>query len=953
MTTPPTGTLTFLFTDIEGSTRRWEERPEAMRQALARHDTLLREVVERHGGYVFKMVGDALHAVFATAPAALCAAVDGQHGLAAEGWDGAVRMGLHTGTADERDGDYFGPTLNRVARLRDAGHGGQILLSAVTMGLVRGQVPDGVELRDLGGHRLRDLAQPEQIYQAAVWGLPADFPPVRTESSRPSLPTPLTSLVGREREVDEVVRLLESARIVTLTGPGGTGKTRVALAVAERLRAAYPGGVWFVDLSPIADPDLVAAAIARTLGVQEGQGQTPAESVAAYLREKRLLLLLDNFERVVAAAPLVRDLLAASPGLVVLVTSRVVLRLSGEQQYPVPPLPVPDPSDRSDIATLAAVPSVALFVERAHDARPDFALTDGNAVAVAETCMRLDGLPLAIELAAARIRLLSPAALSARLGERLLLLTGGARDLPARQQTLRDTIAWSYDLLSDEDQALFRRLGVFAGGWTLAAAETVCADFPSPALRAGPSPARGVEPDSPMVDESPPSLAGKGDGGLGVLDGLAALIDGSLIRGATDAEGEPRFRMLETIREFALDQLTASGELDAVAARHASYFHALVLREEAAMFGPERERWMAALTADQDNLRAMLQWAVAGGDVSLGLDAAAALYWWIGTGSSGMGQQEGRRWLDQLLALPSASLRARARALRALGWLTWTQSDYATARPTLEESVRLWRELDDPAELALALAPLAKCSVDGKDPAAIAAAEEAARLGREAGSPRAAAFGIEAAGQLAMRRGDWPVARAALEEAVRIAREQGATNFRAAFIMIAAMVAFWARDDERAREGFSEALALFRGLGDQAPHLLVGGALMFLGEIAYRRPDADEAELYFREALVLNSRTGTFGAALRSLSGIGRVALLKQEWGRAARFFGAVEGLGATVTFVTPGGSPGAVPGELIDEARAALGENAFATAYAEGRALSLDAAVALALEQTEAAGTP
>jgi predicted ATPase/class 3 adenylate cyclase len=494
----PTGTVTFLFTDIEGSTRLWAQHPDGMRVALARHDTLLREAIEAHGGAVFKTIGDAFCAAFTTAADAVAAIVEAQRALAHESWETTgslrVRAALHTGAAAQRDADYFGHTLSRVARLRDAGHGGQTLLSLATAELVRDHLPPNLELRDLGQHRLKDLTRPERIFQLVIPDLPADFPSLRAlDPRRANLPVQPTDFIGREREVAEVCGLLrrDGVRLVTLTGPGGTGKTRLGIQVAAELLDEFSDGVAFVALAPISDPALAASAIAQALEVKESGGTPLIESLKAYLREKQLLLVLDNFEQIADAAPLVAELLAAATQLTVLVTSRERLHLSGEHEYAVPPLGLPPTTDdrrpttgrwRPNLHTITQYEAVRLFIERAQAARADFAVTNDNAPAVAEICYRLDGLPLAIELAAARVKLFPPQALLTRLDNRLKLLTGGARDLPARQQTIRNTIDWSYNLLDAGEQTLFARLGVFVGGCTLEAAEAVCSDFGLPIL---------------------------------------------------------------------------------------------------------------------------------------------------------------------------------------------------------------------------------------------------------------------------------------------------------------------------------------------------------------------------------------------------------------------------------------------------------------------------------------
>src|SRR5215211_897991 len=412
MPSPPTGTVTFLFTDIEGSTKMWERHPQAMQGALARHDELLRRAIEEHGGYVFKTVGDAFCCVFPTAPDALEAALEAQHRLLSFEWvqTGSlkVRMALHTGAAEERDGDYFGPPLNRVARLLSAAHGGQVLLSLATQELVRDQLPPDAELSDLGERRLKDLFRPERVFQLVAHGVPSEFPALRTLEGHPNnLPLQPTPLVGREREVEEVAERLrgEEVRLLTLTGPGGTGKTRLALQAGADLLEGADDGVFFVSLATITEPELVPSAIAGSLGLKESAEESLMETLESYLQQKRLLLILDNFEQVLEGATLVGALLGSCPNLKVLATSRIPLGLYGEQEYPVPPLALPDPEVLPPLVVLTQYEAVRLFVERAKAVKPDFEVTNESAPAVAEICIRLDGLPLAIELAAARTKL--------------------------------------------------------------------------------------------------------------------------------------------------------------------------------------------------------------------------------------------------------------------------------------------------------------------------------------------------------------------------------------------------------------------------------------------------------------------------------------------------------------------------------------------------------------------
>jgi predicted ATPase/class 3 adenylate cyclase len=539
----PVGTVTFLFTDIEGSTRLGQAvGPARYGEILERHRELLRAAFSASGGIEVGTEGDSFFVVFERPAAAVAAAADGQRALAGAPWDPEatvrVRIGIHSGEGILADGTYVGNDVNRAARIAAAGHGGQTLLSETTSALVADALPPGTTLRPLGEHRLKDL-RPERLCQLVVDGLPQDFPPIRSLDARPNnLPTQLTTFVGREKELAEAAALLAGARLLTLTGPGGTGKTRLSLELASRLAERFPDGVWFVPLEPISEASLVPATIAHVLGLPDRGGRSPVERLIDHLAGRRVLLVLDNLEQVRSAAPVIAELLTGAPLLAVLATSRSALHVYGELEYPVPPLGVPDRRDRPDADGLARYESVALFVERAMAVRPSFRLTAADAPAVAEICYRLDGLPLAIELAAARVKLLSPQAILGRLENRLALLSGGAQDLPARQQTLRGAIGWSYELLDEPDRILFADLSAFVGGASLDAIEAVC----------GPDQARDV------------------------LDGVSSLVDKSLLRQGEDITAEPRFTMLETIREYAAEQLAAAGRAEVVRDRHAAWF---------------------------------------------------------------------------------------------------------------------------------------------------------------------------------------------------------------------------------------------------------------------------------------------------------------------------------------------------------------------------------------------
>jgi predicted ATPase/class 3 adenylate cyclase len=656
----PSGTITFLFTDIEGSTRLWEHQPAAMKPALARHDTLLREAIEARGGYVFKTVGDAFCAAFAEPTDALEAALAAQQSLQAEQWDAAigairVRMAIHTGVAEERGGDYFGPPLNRVARLLSAGHGGQTLLTLATQELVRDNLPSKTTLYDLGEHRLKDLFRPEHVYQLNAPDLPAEFPALRTLDARATnLPAQPTPFIGRERELVALVSLLNrpDVRLVTLTGPGGTGKTRLSLQAAADLIDQYEHGAYFVALDTIRDSSGVIPQIASVLNVKPAAESTDLLSdLKEHLRERQLLLVLDNFEQVLEAGPAIGELVAAVPRLKVMVSSRAALNLYGEHDFPVPPLGLPDRHRKQTVAVISQYEAVALFIQRARSAKADFEITEENAPAIAEICYRLDGLPLAIELAAARVKIFPPQVMLERLSERLKTLTGGARNLPQRQQTLRGAIDWSYDLLDEQEKILFTRLGVFSGGWTLNAAETICGE--------------GLSVD--------------------IASGLESLMSKNLIRETDSLTDESRFTMLETIHEYAVEKLEASPEADSVGGKHAGFVTTLI-ETTAASSGDAIRRG----EAEYDNVRRAAEWANERGQPRFVVRLANALYtpW-----AFSPDWQEKIGWLEGALKQPDRlTPEELSDGNRALGSLWFYRGKIEQSQPYTIESLRLARE---------------------------------------------------------------------------------------------------------------------------------------------------------------------------------------------------------------------------------------------------------------------
>ena len=740
----PTGTVTFLFTDIEGSTRLMQELGPVYPSVQNDAATIVRRAIAEGGGREVRTEGDAFFVAFETATGAIAAAAAAQRGLHGHPWPNGIslriRMGIHTGSGVLGGDDYLGLDVNRAARIAAAASGGQILVSAATRGLVELDAPDGVGFRDVGEHRLKDLPRPEHLYQVVVEGLPSEFPPPRSLDVRPqNLPALPTSFIGRARELAELAPRVRPGRLLTLTGPGGTGKTRLALRLAEETVSEFPEGAFFVDLSSLAAPALVPSAIASAIGVREDAARPLIESVRDHLADKELLVVLDNFERVLEAAGVVASVASAAPRCAFLVTSRSPLRLSGEEEYPVAPLSLPEAERHRGPAPAAGSDAVALFADRAARALPSFALDDETTAAVAEICERLDGLPLAIELAASRVKHLSLAEITARLDRRLSLLQTGARDVPARQRTLRATIEWSSDLLDDPQRRLLARLSVFAAGATLESADAV----------ANPAEDRDID----------------------LVEGLSSLVDQSLLR-RSEVSGESRFVMLETIREFARERLDASGEAEAVARRHADYFVALSERGERHFTAEDQAAWLDRFEREHENVRAAVRWSLESGHEEAGLRIASAIWrFWQHRGHL----SEGREWLDALLSAPGAASRAiRARALCAAGSLAYWQNDLEAAERRYEESLSIARELGDATAVFDAYHNLAYIPwFRGDADMGWSRLRESLAMARDLGDKRRMAEAASGLAYAAFMREDYDAALPVAEEAIALARETG------------------------------------------------------------------------------------------------------------------------------------------------------------------------------------
>lgn len=819
----PSGTVTFLFTDIEGSTKLSQEHPDEMPALLARHNEILNQAIEAHNGYVFQIVGDSFSAAFHSASDALNVALDAQQALQNEPWNPApikVRMGIHTGMAQlNNDEQYSGyATLALTQRIMSAGHGGQVLLSNVTRELVRDILPENTELVDLNEKRLKDLLRPEHLYQVNVEGLKTDFPPLKTlDSFLNNLPQQLTSFIGRENDITEVKQEIELHRLVTLTGSGGTGKTRLSLQVAADLLDQFQHGVWFIELAPLTDPDLIPQTILSTIGVQEQQGKLPLGVLKEYLSEKQALIVLDNCEHLISASARVVDtLLNAAPRLKVLASSREALGVKGEASYPVSSLSLPDIQHLPGVEQLSQYEAVRLFIDRALLVAPHFVVDKDSAPFIAQVCHRLDGIPLAIELAAARVKVLSVDQISQRLDDRFRLLTGGARTALPRQQTLRALIDWSYDILSDNERLFLQRLSVFAGGWTIEAAEEVCS---------------GEEIDS-----------------YDVLELLSQLVNKSLVIVVNGSKtSETRYRLLETIRQYAREKLLEAGGGESVRDMHLAYFVKLVEQAEPELYRSNQAFWLNKLDDDFDNIRRAVEWAMTT-DVESGLRIASTPWqFWDVRGYF----REVGDWLRQLLEnYPTADI-VRARSLAVYSFSIIQKGNFAESIKLARQSLQLARTLSDKQSEALSLTFLGVFTLlRGNVQEGNFLLEEGLAIYRILEDKKSQAY---VTGLLSISNKNLERALDFAKESLELNRVLGNLSGIATCLTLIARVTMWGRDLSSPARWLEEALSISRQIGN---HTIECETLMNLGNLSYWQGDYQRANAYHQEAMALSEKTG-------------------------------------------------------------------------------------------------
>lgn len=899
----PSGTVTFLFTDIQDSTRLWEQYPAEMKAALANHDSMMKGVIAANHGRIIKTTGDGVFAVFTTAMDGINAASAIQRGLlqASDVLQLRVRMGLHTAEAELRDGDYFGGSINRAARIMSIGHGGQVLLSETTSLVVREHLPADCDLLELGEHYLKGLARPEKIAQLVLPDMPKDFPPLTSLSTATNnLPTQLTSFIGREKEVAEIITLLDSSRLVTLTGSGGTGKTRLSIEVGTQELENFPNGVWMIELAPLSDPEQIIPALAQALGVLESPFSPLASLVTYFMRTKKLLILLDNCEHLVAAcARLADDLLHQCAGLTILASSREALGIAGEVAYHTP--------------SLADSESTCLFVERARAANPNFSLTDLTESSLTQICSRLDGIPLAIELAAARTKIFSVDQIAARLDDSFKLLTGGSRTALPRQQTLRALIDWSYDMLGEEERSLLRRLSVFAGGWTFEAAEFVCPDHD-------------------------------------VLELLTQLVNKSLVVVDRDGSEATRYHLLETIRQYARDKLFDAGETLVVRNLHSQFFLQMAETAEPQLYKGDSRKLFRSLENEKENFRAALEWTKEK-DIESALRIVYALQlFWVRSGYQVQGRILAEAVIESAEVLPplegQAAFQRKYLIARALSTLidlalSFGYSQYGndvsakcefyareTGNKTLVSRVLSLRSLGH----------LMVGDIDGVE----AWSQEALQYARAGEDAFALGLSLGVTSEYLMITGEDPeLAREYLSQSTKILEDHGQKWAYALILLGIGMVAKFKGDYEFSRESFGKVLPLFQEMGDIQRANMIQSEF---GHMERYEGNIDKAEQVYRDTILVWQKLGHRAAVANQLEFLAYIAITREQVDRTARLLGAAEALREVIN-IQMSQFERTEYDQQVAGLRRGMDEKTFLELWSEGRLMTMEQAVQLALE--------
>lgn len=956
----PNGTVTFLFTDIEGSTKLAQEYPDEWEALRARHNAILQAAMDTYHGYIFQIVGDALCVAFHSAGDALNAALNAQWLLQNEPWSPApvnVRMGIHTGAAQLNNTSaqiiYLGyATLVSTQRIMSAGHGGQVLISRAAYEQVRDVLPANAELLDLGERRLKGLLRPEHLYQLNAAGLSSTFPPLKTlDAFRNNLPVQLTSFVGRETEIAEIKQELKVHHLVTLTGPGGTGKTRLSLQVAADLLDLFQHGVWFIELAPLTDADLIPQTILSAIGIGEQSGKPPLDLLKEYLHDKESLIVLDNCEHLLeASANVVNVLLNASPELKILASSRELLGVKGEASYLVPSLSFPDLKHLPVIEQLSQYEAVRLFLDRALLAAPQFTVNVHNAPFIAQICHRLDGIPLAIELAAARVKLLSVDQISARLDDRFRLLTGGARTALPRQQTLRALIDWSYDLLSENERLFLRRLSVFAGSWTLEAAEEVCS---------------GVEGDTIQSAD--------------VLDLLSQLVNKSLVVVVEHSQsGETRYRMLETIRQYASDRLLEAGDSEALRRRHLAYFVKLTVQAGTELYRSNQVFWLNKLEEELDNLRTALEWALPT-DNEAGLRVVAGpifRFWvfrstwrelgsWLAQLLQGydqfnplcaralaiqaqcVGNNEGNFNEAHLLAEKSLQMarslpdkQSEAFSLSVVGGFLLLQGNVGEAIPLLEQSLALYRELGDKVGQASTIDWL---SINNSNlEHATTYAKEGLRLSRELGDLAGIASILTTLARLTYSRGDFSSPVPWLEEVLSLSRQLGDQVREEEALITYGALAYWQGDYQRAMAYYQEGVALGEKIGYRYQNLW---AYIYMAYALLRQRELQKAREMFENGIRGMQKADLVIGLVFAVEGLASLYVNQRQIPRAARLFAWAEAMRGKIGDPRPPVEQASIERDL-GIVKSQVGNIEFADLSIEGQRMTVEEAVTVALEQ-------